>query len=55
MQDEFDAVLGALEKYKPKKCKYYEPKEKLLTNAKKFYKGRQTIIDAYISNVPYWL
>ena len=40
IQEEFDAIIGALKKYKPKKQKYKENKEKLLINAQNFYDGR---------------
>ena len=35
MQEEFNAVIGALEIYKPKKSKYYQLKKRLLINARK--------------------
>ena len=36
MQEEFAAVFGALEKYKPKKEPYIEKRRKLLINSKNF-------------------
>ena len=47
VQEEFDSIIGALKKYKPKKTKYKEKKEKLLINAQNFYDGRKMIIDAF--------
>ena len=52
IQEEFDAVFGALEKYKPKKnSKYVKPREKLLINSKNFYDGRKMIIDAFKNKI----
>ena len=47
IQEEFDAVYGALEKYKPKKEPYIGKRNKLLINAKNFYDGREIIINAF--------
>ena len=47
IQEEFDGVYGALEKYKPKKESYVGKRGKLLINAKNFYEGRQMIIDVF--------
>ena len=46
-QDEFNSVLGALSNYAPKSQKYIEAKNKLLDNAKNFYKGREKIIKGF--------
>ena len=56
IQEEFDAVYGALEKYKPKKEPNVEKRKTLLINADNFYKGREMIIDAFknISSGSYW-
>ena len=43
-QDEFDAMIGVLNKYHPKRIKYIERKNKLLIDVKNFYKGREKII-----------
>ena len=51
IQEEFDCVYGALEKYKPKKELYIEKRGKLLLNAKKIYKGREMIIDAFKNEI----
>ena len=51
MQEEFDAVFGALEIYKPKKEKYVSGRKSLLINAKFFYEGRQMIIDAFKNKI----
>ena len=45
IQEEFDAVYGALKKYKPRKETYVKTGGNLLINAKNVYKGRQLIID----------
>ena len=37
IQDEFDAVFGALDNYAPKKVKYVSGRKSLLINSKKFY------------------
>ena len=47
MQDEFDSILGVLSKYTPKVQKYIEAKNKLLDNAKNFYKGREKIVEGF--------
>ena len=39
-QDEFNAKLDVLSNYIPKIQKYNDAKNKLLDNAKKFYKGK---------------
>ena len=46
IQEEFNAVLTALEKYKPRV--YKNKKLKLLKNVKRFYDGRKMIINACI-------
>ena len=51
IQDDLDAISGALKKYKLKKQKYKENKENLLINAKKIYEGRQMIIDAFKNKI----
>ena len=44
-QEEFDAMIGVLNKYPAKKTEYIGAKNKLLINVKKFYKGRKKIIE----------
>ena len=44
-QEEFDAVIGVLNKYPAKKTEYIEAKNKLLIHVKKNYKGRKKIIE----------
>ena len=51
IQDEFNGVYGALEKYKPKKEPYIEKRRKLLINADSFYKGREMIIYAFKNKI----
>ena len=46
-QNEFNAVLGVLSNYSPINSKYIEAKNKLLDNAKAFYKGRKKIIKGF--------
>ena len=38
-QDKFYAVINALSKYSPRDQKYIEARNKLIDNAKSFYKG----------------
>ena len=56
-QDEFDAVLNALRGYSPRDKKYIETKNKLLDNAKNFYK-RKKVIEGFknknLSNLLWW-
>ena len=44
-QDEFNAVFGVLSGYSPRGQKYIETKNKFLDKAKKFYEGREKIIE----------
>ena len=50
-QDEFSAVISVLEGYTPRDNKYVEAKNKLLINAKKFYIGREKIIERFKNKV----
>ena len=50
-QNEFDGALDALSEYSPKKTKYIEAKNKLLNNAKTFYKGREKIIEGFKNGI----
>ena len=50
-QDEFDGVLGALSTYSKKTKEYIEVKNKGLNNAKKFYKGREKIIEEFKNGI----
>ena len=49
-QDEFDSVLGALSAYSTKR-KYIEAKNKLLNNAKNFYKGRENFFEWFKNGI----
>ena len=40
-----------MKKYKPRKEPYIEKREKLLTNSKNFYDGRETIIDPFKNKI----
>ena len=46
-QNGFDGVLGALSLYSVKKKEYIEAKNKLLDNAKNFFKAREKIIEGF--------
>ena len=46
-QDEFNEIIGVLENYTPRNDKYIEAKNKLLSNAKKIYEGRENIIEGF--------
>ena len=48
-QNEFDGVLGALREYSAKI--FIEAKNKLLNNAKKFYKEREKIIEGFKNGI----
>ena len=50
-QDEFDGLLGALSIYSAKRKDYIEAKNKLLNNAKKFYKGREKITEGFKNGI----
>ena len=50
-QDEFSAVISVLEGYAPRDNEYVEAKNKLLNNAKKFYIGREKIIEGFKNKV----
>ena len=50
-QDELSAVISVLDGYAPRDNKYVEPKNKLLDNAKKFYRGREQIIQGFKNKV----
>ena len=51
IQDVFNAVYAALEKYIPKKEPYIELRQELLINSKNFYDGRKLIIDAFKNKI----
>ena len=51
IQDEFDAMLSVLSDYTPRHEKYVEAKNKLLGNAKNFYKGREKIIEGFQNGI----
>ena len=46
-QDKFDGMSRALGMYLAKKTKYIEAKNRLLNNAKTFYKEREKIIEGF--------
>ena len=50
-QDEFSAIITALEKYIPKDDKYVGAKNKLLNNVKNFYEGREKIIEGFKNEI----
>ena len=50
-QDEFDGMLGGLTTHSAKKKEYMEAKNKLLNNAKYFYKGREKIIEGFKNGI----
>ena len=50
-QNEFDAVFGALSGQSPRDQKYIESKNKLLDNAKNFYKGRKKVIEGFKNKI----
>ena len=50
-QNEFDGVLGALSVYFAKKKEYIEAKNKLLNNAKTFYKWREKVIEGFKNGI----
>ena len=43
-QEEFDAVIGVLNKYPAKKTEYIEAKNKLLIHVKKFTRGEKKLL-----------
>ena len=51
IQEEFNAVLTALEKYKPKDSECKNKKLKLLENVKWFYDGREIIINSFKNKI----
>ena len=50
-QDEFDAMINALGRYSPRNQKFIEANNKLLDNVKKFYKGREKIIEEFKNRI----
>ena len=50
-QDEFSAIIAALEKYTLRDKKYVEAKNKLLNNVKNFYEGREKIIEGFKNEI----
>ena len=46
-QEEFNGILGALEKYVPRKFEYLTTKNDLLTNSKKLFDGREMILNVF--------
>ena len=49
--EEFNVVLTAIEKYKPRDSEYKNKKLKLLENVKRFYDGREMIINAFTNKI----
>ena len=49
--EEFNVVLTALEKYKRRNSEYKNKKLKLLENVKRFYDGREMIINAFKNKI----
>ena len=45
------AALDALDKYKPRKPDYETPRKNLSINAKKFYDGREMIINTFKNKI----
>ena len=50
-KDEFDGILGGLTTHFAKKKEYMKAKNKLLSNAKYFYKGREKIIEGFKNGI----
>ena len=50
-QDEITGVMGALKAYAPRDNKYVEAKNRLLNNGKKFYEGREKIIEEFKNKI----
>ena len=52
IQDKYEAILIALERYKPRNPDYVKAREKLLVNAKKKFmmEGREMIINEFKDN-----
>ena len=50
-QDEFNAIIGVLEDYTQKNNKCIGAKNKLLNNVKKFYEGREKIIEEFKNEI----
>ena len=50
-QDGFNATRRILENYSPRNNKCTEAKNKLLINAKKFYEGREKIIEGFKNEI----
>ena len=50
-QEEFNAVIGVLNKYIPIKPKYDEAKNKFLNHVENFYKEREKIIEGFKSEI----
>ena len=51
MQEEYIAVLTALEKCKPRDSEYKNKKLKLLENVKRFYNWREMIVNAFKNKI----
>ena len=51
IQEEFNAVLTTLEKYKPRDSEYNNKKLKLWENIKGFHDGREMIINAFKNKI----
>ena len=51
IQEEFNAIINALEKHKPRDSEYKNEKLKLLENVKRFYDGREVIINRFKNKI----
>ena len=51
IQEEYNATIAALDKYKPKKLKYINDRRELLINGQNFYDGREMIIEAFKNKI----
>ena len=50
-QEEFSAVLSVLGEYAPTDQKYIQAKNRLLENAKSFYKEKEKIIEGFKNKI----
>ena len=51
MQDAYEVQFSALKKYKPKNFDYLTARKNLLNNAKKFFDGREIIINTFKNKI----
>ena len=50
-QEEFNAIINALERYSSKGDEYIEAKDKLLNNVERFDEGREKIIEGFKNKI----